>query len=299
MLHFYMESNSHVLLVDDAEIKLDDHDKQLGLKFEYCQLPDVIHLGGGIYDAIVFPTRPPNGILRKAIEKIYWGGIIIILGIEQLIEEAGYQVLSGDASPLVLRRPPLPPIWSEDYYMTLKGGDEWNPDAKTMHQRYRDKFAAIDVEWEDGVVIEYGCGRGEITRLIALAGTKRVYAVDQAPAALSLTAKFCNDLDNVSLICEDALSWESPQKADIIVALDFVEHVAEDDLPRLFRQMRENLNSGGLVHIVTPLGPDAVRDHRWHPTPQTLREKMELAGFKYKRHVKPEGSRKFLAEFTK
>ena len=295
MLEFYLKEGDHVLLVDGAAIA----SKKL-YRVDNCRLPDVLHVGGGLYDAIIFTKMPPEGVLRRAIEKVYWGGYIIALGVEKIVKEAGYQVVNGNPGPLVLRRPPLPEAWTEAYYLRLpSGGEDWNPETKTMHPRYLEKFKAIDAEWKGATVIEYGCGRGEMTRLIALSGAKMVYAMDSASAAVSLTGKFCSDLGNVALVCDDALRWNAPQKADIVVALDFVEHVEEKDLPKLFLQMLGNMKLGGLIHIVTPLGPDAVRDHKWAPSPSKLREKMEGVGFKYKRHVRPKGSRKFFAEFVK
>jgi SAM-dependent methyltransferase len=270
------------------------------LAVEHCRLPDVVHLGGGVYDLIAFPKLPPKGILRRAIEKVYWGGYVVIFGFDGVVEEAGYEVIKGNPGMVVLRRPPLPDVWSEAYYQILpKGGGEWDPVSKNMHSRYRSNFDAIGIDWAAATVIEYGCGRGEITRLIALAGAERVYALDKAPPAIAMATRFCSDLQNVELACADALQWDSPEQVDIIVALDFVEHIEESDLSGLWKQMHRNLKAGGLVHIVTPLGPDAVRDHKWAPSPKLLKEKMEAAGFKYKQHVRPEGSRKFRAEFVK
>ena len=58
MLHFYLKSGSRVLFVDDASIELNSNDQLLDLKIESCRLPDVAHLGGGIYDVIVFVASP-------------------------------------------------------------------------------------------------------------------------------------------------------------------------------------------------------------------------------------------------
>ncbi len=304
MLHWYLESGDCILLVDDAKIEMDKHDKELDLKFEHCRLPDVVHLGGGIYDAIVFPTRPPSGILKKAIGKVYWGGYIIILGIEDIVKEIECQVLRGDPEMLVLRRPPAPPEWSREYYLEFQPkGKLWDAKTKRMHLGYERVFKNIDVVWKGKRVIEYGCGRGEITRQIALAGVSLIVAVDSAPEAIALTEKFCDDLGNVATICVNALEFEpnefQRQDYDVIVAIEFVEHLFEQDLQKLMVSWYNSLKSGGLVHIVTPLGPDHVRDHKWHPTPRTLKEKMEKAGFKEKKHVRPKNSRKFLAEFVK
>lgn len=101
MLHWYLESGSRVLLVDDAEIELND--TLLNLKFESCRLPDITCLDGGIYDAIIFSTRPPDGILKKAIEKTCW--YVIICGIEEIVKESGCDVLRGSPETLVLRKP--------------------------------------------------------------------------------------------------------------------------------------------------------------------------------------------------
>ena len=101
MLHYYLRSGNRVLLVDDAEIEMDEQD--LALRFEHCRLTNVVRLGSGIYDAIIFPTRPPNGILKKAIEKVRQ--YIIICGIEEIVKESGCDVLRGSPETLVLRKP--------------------------------------------------------------------------------------------------------------------------------------------------------------------------------------------------
>lgn len=301
MLHHYVDKKNRILLVDDAKIELDHYDRELDLRFEHCRLPDVVHLGGGIYDAIVFPTRPPDGVLKKAFEKVYWGGVIIIQGIEQIIEDIRCQVLRGSPGTLALRRPPAPPDWSREHFLAFQPkGKYWDAKTKSAHLSYKERFKNIDVDWKDKVVAEYGCGRGEITRLIAKAGAKRVYAIDSSAAACDLASEFCcPDSPNVTICQADALEWEAPGRVDIIVAIEFVEHLFEQDLQKLIIVWYDSLKSGGLVHIVTPLGPDAVRDHKWTPSPKKLKEKMERVGFTYKRHVRPEDSRKFFAEFTR
>lgn len=297
MLHWYLKPGNRVLFVDDANIELNDNDSLLNLKVDSCRLTDVVHLGGGIYDMIVFPTRPPNGILRKAFEKVYWGGYVIILGIEEIVKR--YTVVKGNPGVLVLRRPPAPPDWSREYYLEFQPkGEYWDAETKRVHPAYEKVFKNIDVEWRGKRVIEYGCGRGELTRQIALAGVSLVMAVDSAPSAIALTEEFCDDLGNVETKCRNALDVELIN-VDIIIAIDFVEHLSEQDLQKLIVSWYNSLRKDGLVHIVTPLGPDHVRDHKWSPTPKRLKEKMEQAGFKEKRHVRPKGSRKFYAEFTR
>jgi len=288
------KAGDEILLVDGAEIpSLGDY------RVTRCHAGDVPRVGGGIYDAIIFARMPPLDILVKAIEKVYWGGYVIVLGPSlDFLSRIGYHIVSGELGELVLQRPSPPSHWSEEYYLEFQPkGMEWDPETKAMHPSYRGRFENIDALWEGAAVIEYGCGRGEITRLIAGAGAKVVYAVDLSPAAVALSGRFCVDLENVRPICADARMWSSPERVDVIVTLDFVEHVDPSDLLGMFEVWRGNLKPGGLVHIVTPLGGDAVRDHKWAPSPSRLRDLMEKAGFRYRRHVRPDGSRKFYAEF--
>jgi|GEM_PF-5679542 len=291
-----LRDGDFVLLVDGASLNLNE----VKAKITSCAMKDVPHLGGGIYDVIVFPTIPPDDILEKSLEKVYWGGYVIVQGICEKAEKYGFTVVSGDPSDLVLQRPPAPPYWSEEYYLKFQPkGIFWNPVTKATHPSYLEKFKNIDVNWKGKTVIEYGCGRGEITRLIALAGSKKVYAVDSASAAVALTSKFCSDLHNVEIVLNNALTWVCDEDVDVIVAIDFVEHIPEEDLAEMLKMWYNSLSANGIVHILTPLGGDAVRDHKWAPTPGKLRELVERAGFKEKRHVRPKDSRKFYAEFGK
>lgn len=98
-LHFYLRDGDRVLLVDDAPLPLD---RECELVVDHCYLTDVLYVGK-IYDMIVFPKTPPEGILRKMIEKVCWGGYVVMAGVEKVVEE--YQVVSGNPRRLVLRRP--------------------------------------------------------------------------------------------------------------------------------------------------------------------------------------------------
>lgn len=287
-----LRQGDHVCLVDNVRVD------ERGLIIDRVKSEQVPHLGGGIYDVIVFRHVPKIELLRIALEKVYWGGVIIIQSV--VPRGLGYNVLAGDAGELVIQRPPAPPDWTREYYLEFQPkGREWNAVKKKCHPSYAKKFVNIDVDWKGKRVVEIGCGRGEITRLIAKSGVQRVYAIDKSPAAVALTREFCDDCENVKAVCQDARIWNAPEAVDVIVALDFIEHIDEEDIPSMLRVWSRYLKPGGMVHIVTPLGGDHVRDHRWAPTPKKLKRVMEEAGFREKRHVRPEGSRKFRAEFVK
>lgn len=296
LLDFYLKPSMRIMLVDGAEVEgLDKYE------VERCKRGDVPSLGGGIYDAIVFREMPGRDVLKASFGKVYWGGVVVVLGVEDLVEEAGVSVLKGRAGPLVFRRPPAPPDWTREYYLGFQPrGRDWNAVTKAMHPSYRKKIERFSIDWRGKVVAEFGCGRGEVTRLIAEAGAKRVYAVDRSPAAIELVGEFCADLENVVPTCADACEWESPEPLDVIVAFDFVEHVPESDLDKMYRRWYNNANPGCVVAIITPLGPDAVRDHHSVQSPGKMRRQMEAVGFKYKGHKHPgKDGKKFSARFVK
>ena len=296
MLEKWLKSGDDIMVVDGAMTNFECPAGHV----TFCGQQDIAGLGGSIYDAIVFCKMPSMDVLAKAIEKVYWGGYVIILDISHVIYRVGYQHIQGDIEPIVLRRPPAPPIWSREWYTAFQPrGMAWDSESKKMHSSYPLKFKAIGAEWKDKVVIEYGSGRSEITRLIARAGAEIVFAVDNSEMAGVLCREFCDDLENVKPVRANALTWNSPRKAHVIVALDFVEHIADDDLPKLYARWFSNARRGCLVHVMTPRGPDAHRDHRSVQDTRKLRRMLQNAGFKYVRHNRPDDSLKFTMEVTK
>jgi predicted RNA methylase len=296
MLEKWLKPEDKVIVVDGAMSYFESPAK----KVEFCGQQDITGLGGAVYDAIVFCQQPSMDVLAKAIEKVYWGGYVVILGISHVLYRVGYQHLQGNIDPVVLRRPPAPPEWSSEFYIDFQlKGKAWNAATKTMDASYVQRFKSVEAKWQDKIVIEYGSGRGEMVRLMALAGAELVFAIDNAKAARELCMLFCDDLENVKAICTDALTWRSPRKAHVIFAADFVEHIAEDDLPKLYKRWFDNARKGCLVHVKAPRGPDAVRDHRSVQSTRKLRRMMQEAGFQYLRHDRPDDSVKFSMEFKK
>jgi len=296
MLEKWLKSTDDIMVVDGAMTNFECPAGHV----TFCGQQDVAGLGGGVYDAIVFCRMPAMDVLAKAIEKIYWGGYVIILDISHVIYRVGYQHIQGDIEPIVLRRPPAPPMWTREYYTEFQEkGKAWDSVSKTMHPSYPPKFKSVEAQWEDKVVIEYGSGRGETTRLIAMAGAELVFAIDNSRAARELCSAFCDDLENVKPICTDALTWKSPRKAHVIVSMDFVEHIPDEDLPILYGQWFDNARKGCLVYVNTPRGPDAVRDHKSVQDVRKLRKMLQNAGFKYVCHDRPDNSAKFSMQAIK
>ena len=111
-------------------------------------------------------------------------------------------------------------------------------------------------------VLDIGCGTGQYASM--LRDNKRVTycGVDFSPIAISIAKKKCKG----KFVCEDAFGFEWTDGIDIVVILEFLEHIADDKyfLNRLpvgikFIASVPNYASNGHTRIF--LSPQAVRDY--------------------------------------
>lgn len=102
-------------------------------------------------------------------------------------------------------------------------------------------------------VLDAGCGRGVITRALAKrypsAGIDAVDADPEAQAAnreISAKAGF----DNCTFIDADLTEYVEPERYDLIVSVDNLEHVLDDR--RVLRNFCESLQSSGVLVVHVP-----------------------------------------------
>lgn len=102
------------------------------------------------------------------------------------------------------------------------------------------------------VVLDAGCGRGVISRLLARRyPDARVDAIDLDRETQESNSRLAArmGLGNCIFRCADLIGFENPDTYDLIVSVDNLEHVADDQgvMRRFFKSMRQ----GGvlLVHV--------------------------------------------------
>ena len=130
-------------------------------------------------------------------------------------------------------------------------------------------------------VLEVGCGVGNFTVLMAAEG-RRVTGIDIEPSYVETARQRLAAFPNANVACGDATSAEWAERFDTVVALDVVEHIADD---RAFlARLRAVLKPGGKLVLKVPAGAwlmspmdRAVGHHRRYDK-RSLAETLAAAG---------------------
>lgn len=105
-------------------------------------------------------------------------------------------------------------------------------------------------------VIDVGCGSGQFLFQLAKAGCIG-YGIDTSLSAMECFSDAARELDGrvlkrVHLIAMDAMDVENLRcKADVITMIDFVEHLSDDQLARVFVGIKKTLSVNGRIVIHT------------------------------------------------
>jgi demethylmenaquinone methyltransferase/2-methoxy-6-polyprenyl-1,4-benzoquinol methylase len=111
-------------------------------------------------------------------------------------------------------------------------------------------FVFIQQFLQDALVLEIGCGMGQLTEKISLSEAKEIYAFDLSVNNLVYT-RDNRGKNNVFLFLGNAL--EIPFRDnffDIVVASEVIEHVP--DVKRMINEMRRVCKRGGKICVSTP-----------------------------------------------
>jgi SAM-dependent methyltransferase len=151
---------------------------------------------------------------------------------------------------------PAPASYDDAYYEESLARGHWFKDNAAKHElRWRQVLAMVDPQPSD-VVLEIGCAAGRHALRIAPL-CRRVVGVDAAAAAI-VRARAAAQASPARERCEfveaDAarLDFLADASVDKAMAIDFVEHVADDDLLAILREVRRVLRPGGTLSVFTP-----------------------------------------------
>jgi 2-polyprenyl-3-methyl-5-hydroxy-6-metoxy-1,4-benzoquinol methylase len=150
-----------------------------------------------------------------------------------------------------------PKFYSKDYYLTsCAGSAEFKLGEDSHHPLYQYLFNNIKVEVKDKNVLDLGCGRGELCIASARKGARKVVGLDFSCDAINIAKKHlseCGDLKNksVEFILGNALEHQFEEKYDVIFLTDIIEHLYDDQLSLLFKNVKNHLSETGVIVIHT------------------------------------------------
>lgn len=183
-------------------------------------------------------------------------------------------------------------VYSEEYFRhDCMGAPAWEATGGTgLDPMYRGYAQEAGITAGD-VVVDLGCGRGEMLVAALEAGAGRVIGVEYADAAVRLarrTLEAHGAGDAAQLVHGDVRALPIDDgSADIVTLLDVVEHLTPAELDTALREARRVLRPGGrlLIHTmpnrtiydVTYRLQRLSRPWRWRSWPANPRNANELA----------------------
>lgn len=138
------------------------------------------------------------------------------------------------------------------YYFTASttGSGGGSPEDERRYRAVVRRLRA-HLSGRDPVIMDIGCGKGGLLRVLEQEGFRRVYGVDMLPSCV----RQINDELGFSARTGSAQDLPFPElKADALIYSHVVEHVL--DLATMLSAAREKLNAGGRVYVEVP---DAAR----------------------------------------
>jgi len=125
--------------------------------------------------------------------------------------------------------------------------------------RAADESILSKIDFTGKRVLEFGFGRGESIKYAIERGAESYEGVDFAPVAVEIAEEFLNkhNIPLPKLHCNDALAFiESCPKDtiyDIVLMLDFIEHVPRSELGKTLMLLKLHLHQNALIAINTPV----------------------------------------------
>lgn len=131
-------------------------------------------------------------------------------------------------------------------------------------------------------ILDVGCGRGEQSRWWAENGAGEVVGIDWSQAAVNIASCYCSSLENVTVLKADARTYECTHYYDVVLMLDFIEHLVEADAVDVYKRCWWKwLTPDGWLGVVSPPRNVCVY-HLYHQSRESLKRDIEGAGFRIK-----------------
>lgn len=177
----------------------------------------------------------------------------------------------------------------------VEGAEEFKMGKGGIREHDADILKRIN--FKDKIVIEFGFGRGEAIKFAKDNGASRVVGVDFSQDACNIANEFFNRYGiKAEVYCDDALNFVSSylanhkdEKFDIVLMLDFVEHVPRSELAKILNQLHNCLSNKAVIAINTPVfrvDNDVITEGLKTSARDTSDENEKTAGMHCNRYTK-------------
>ena len=169
-------------------------------------------------------------------------------------------------------------LYTEEYFRTAcEGFDVFNTsEGEQLSRRLASAFALAEVK-PGMVVLDVGCGRGEILRHAAQLGAD-AYGIDYAPVAVNMSRRVIDPLGSIApghtaVYLADAKHLPFPTASfDRVLMFDVVEHLHPWELDEALREIRRVLKPDGRFIVHT--APNIWYDRYAYPIVRRVRTLM-------------------------
>ena len=150
-------------------------------------------------------------------------------------------------------------IYASKYYTNAFEGklDNFIKSLKSdqMGNRFEEVFRRADLK-EGESVLDVGCGRGELVYYSLLRGASRATGIDYSQDALDIAQVALNELpedkrNKGSLQCANVSDLKLEAEFDCCFLTDIVEHLTDEQLAKLFSEIKSHLSAKGRIIIHT------------------------------------------------
>ena len=150
-----------------------------------------------------------------------------------------------------------PEVYDDDYYRSCCAGHEaWTASGGAAADGMYGGFLVRAGLRPGEVLVDLGCGRGELLAEAVARGAARAVGIEYAPSAVALARQtlVARDVaDRASVLAADVRAVPLPDaSADLVTLLDVVEHLSPAELAAALAEARRLLRPGGrlLVHTM-------------------------------------------------
>ena len=123
-------------------------------------------------------------------------------------------------------------------------------DLKDYNKSYDQHFSSFIPTNKESVIIDLGCGYGSFVFWLQTTGYKNVFGIDSSKEQIDKGKK----LGVSNLIHGNAFEYISSinEKYDLIIAKDFLEHLAPEEVFSFLELCNKSLKSGGSILLQVP-----------------------------------------------